>query len=610
MQEQALSLLEQQVFPEKSEGEPAITDPADLEKFVDGILADPDADSHPLLEKLYLFKAQLALMLNQPDEAKTAASQLLEKYPPGPNSDQYITDAHMVLAQVYWHNGQPGGQPRLAINELLQAHDGLPADQRAPVELSLAYLYFMNGDYHNAAASYTDLLNHPDPGFLITRGELLLLAVESDLRAGSIDDARTIVDDPALLDVPQDDRWRAEYELLIAMRDNNRAPEAFQRLNRKLDPEHKNLLQPELYLRLLWLKAYLAVGQSEPEAGKFVEDLQEEIESLTPDVIAGLGLLPTDRQTLTDLLPGLRAEALLLQGRAEGQAQQYDAQGKTFALLRQNYPGTDPALNSYLVEAGLLDTQSKFTEAQRLYNTVTDSFPKSDQAPLALYCSALDSAQLGKTQDALSLLLKFVETYKDNPAQKLRLYDVRMRQSFLEGKIDTQASWENARDIYGVLIKDYADYPSLVAAAKVGHAETLFQLARMPDADPQRRQDAIDELKVLYNQTNLPVDARVKVGYMRGNLLEYGSKPDPDDAKDAYYAVEHDILNDPTLTAELDNTPDGRYWMSRCLAALETILKQQNNDAEVEQIDRIIAAHGLGPATPSPSPAPVPTATN
>ncbi len=615
MQKQALSLLEQQALGEKSEGGPVIADPLGLEKFIDGIIAEQDPDSHPLLEQLYFLKAHLALLLNQSDEAKSAASQLLEKYPSGTDQDPYITDAQMVLAKVYWHDGQPDGQPRLAISYLLKVRDSLPADQQAPIVRSLAYLYFMNGDYRSAAESYTYLLNHADPtdpNPPISNGDLLRRAVESELRAGSIDDAVKIMDSPLPTDISSDDLWRAQYNLLIAMRDNNRADDAFQRLNHKLDPQHgKNLLRPELYLRLLWLNAYLAVGRSEPGTADIVQMFKKEIESFTPEIIAGLP--PEERKTLADLLPRLLAEAFLLQGESEGQAAQYDQQHKTFEALRLTYPGSDPALNSYFVEAGELEKQNKFTEAQRLYNTVTDNFPKADLAPRALYLSAHDSEKLDKTgeyTEALNLLNKFVHDYSDSEAGQPLIYIVQLEQADLERIVNENPkdkSLENAADLYAILIKKYPNDP-LTVRAKVSRADCLFQLATLPEADPQRRQDAIEELQVLYNQKNLPVEARVEVGYKLGKLQEYGSKPDLDAAAHLYFQIASEILpNDQSRTA-LDNSPHGRFWMLNCLASLKHIYETQNKDADAAGVANMIVEYGLGPATSPSSPAPAPAA--
>jgi len=245
---------------EKSDGTPIVSDAPGLEKFIDSIIADQDPDSHPLLEQLYQVKAHLAMLLNQTDVAE-ATAKLLEKYPSSLSNDPAITDADMILAQIYWHQGQADGQPRLAADYLLKVYNSLPSDQQAPIARSLAYMYFVTGDYQDAAEFYTRLFKNPEPNSPISRGELLFRAVQSEVRAGSMDAAVKLMDDPAIVvDLPAEDRWRAEYTLLLEMRKSN-PDAAFQRLTRLIDPNlGANLLKRDLYLRLLWLNADLAVA--------------------------------------------------------------------------------------------------------------------------------------------------------------------------------------------------------------------------------------------------------------------------------------------------------------------------------------------------------------
>jgi len=629
MQEQALSLLQQQALAQKTDGSPAITDAAaaGLKKFIDDIIDDPDRDSHPLLKKYYLLQANLALVLKQPDAAKTAANQLLEKFPPGAEPDPVVTDAQMLLAQVYWNDNQP----RVAANYLLKVYNSLPDGlRRAPIARSLASLYYMNGDYRNAAEFYTNLLKDPDPNSPVQHGQLLLRAVESELRAGLMDEAKKIMDDPVLLaDFTPEDRWRAEWTLLMAMRDQ-KGEDAYLRLKSKLDPLHgKNLLPQELYLRLLWLNASLAVKRNDPKAEDAVEGFKKEVEALTPEAMADLPV--HERKTLTDLLPELDATALLLSGEAvvlaqpadaTAQAKQLDDQRKIFEELRQKYADSESAKQSYLDEASELESQNKFTEAQRLYNTLTDKFPKSEQAPFALYLSALDAEKLDKTggkyTEAINLLNTFMAKYGDTApplvyaADPSLIYRVQLEQADLERNINDDPkdpSLENAAELYALLIKKSPNDP-LTVRAKVSRADCLFQLATLPNASPKRRQDAIDELKVLYNQASLPVDARVVVAHEWGNLLEYGSNPDLNGAADIYFEVMDSIHKDPALEAELDKSPYGRNAMLQCLVALKHIYETQKKDTEAASVAERIASYSQAPATPPAIQAPATTTTH
>jgi hypothetical protein len=151
--------------------------------------------------------------------------------------------------------------------------------------------------------------------------------------------------------------------------------------------------------------------------------------------------------------------------------------------------------------------------------------------------------------------------------------------------------------------------------AKIARAECSFELATLPmpaattqnlDEISRHRQDAVDELKVLYNQAKLPVDKKAEVGYKWGNLIEYGNPRDLDGAATVFFQVVNDILQSDQAMSDLDKTPTGRSWLTKCLTSLREIYHEEQNEVQMRRVDDIIAQTGLGgPAQPvSQPPAP------
>ena len=63
--------------------------------------------------------------------------------------------------------------------------------------------------------------------------------------------------------------------------------------------------------------------------------------------------------------------------------------------LRADFPTSDSAVYSYIVEANRFAQQDKVIDAQRLLTKLADDFPTSPYAPYALYQAALQAERLG-----------------------------------------------------------------------------------------------------------------------------------------------------------------------------------------------------------------------
>jgi outer membrane protein assembly factor BamD (BamD/ComL family) len=548
-QEVALSLLER--------------DPDGLQQILDELIAAPHG--HPLMEQLLLLQAQLALSQGHLDAAAASANRLLDEFP----ASAWRQDALLLLAYVAYHSEPP--HYRVAADYINQIRT-LTTDAAAQARFSslLADLYFLNGDYQNAADLYKALL--ANPAAATARGALLRRAVQSEILAQNLDEAIAELNGATAAGagggIDPLDRWRAEWNVLEELRNQGREAEAFARLDQLLTPAEAP--PPELRLRLLWLAARLAVDVRDPSAAARAAAFEQAVDALQPDQ-ATAGVDPALRDQLA-------ANALLVRGQADFLAGQTDEGRQLFAQLRTDYPGSDPALYSIFFEASDLANKGRTAEAEGLMNNVADKYPQSEYAPLARYQAALYAEARGQYDAALSELANFAAAYKDD---KL-LYEVRQLQGDIERKSNDFAA---ALDVYDLMLSEWPDDPRR-PRTELARADCLFALASQ---DPARREDALNAYERLFNLPNLPADARVEAGFTWGYML--GQDKDYAEAEKVYFTVVSRFLLDPPMAASLGT--GGRYFMSRCLFGLADIYEQQNQFDDARRCYELVQKYRL-----------------
>ncbi len=525
--------------------------------------------NHPLLDRIYLLRAQVALSQGNLTDAQSSAQKLLDQFPGSPEHAQ----AWRLLAEIAWKSNPP--RYRDAADYLhrlwMEQPDG---PERTRLAGLLADSYYLSGDYPEAAESYTALLAAPNPP--VPRGDLLLRAVESDILAGKLDAALHLEETAANGDMTPLERWPAEWNLLSALRENEREAEAFKHLDQLLGASNATAtLPPELQLRLRWLAARLAVDVADASATERAKALQAEVEAVPAEGTPAVDKALRDR---------LAAEALLLLGQAAylpGQTADYE---QIFKSLQTSFPLSDEAIYSMYFEALAQAKAGKTADAQKLMQDLVDKYPQSEYAPLALYESALYAEARGEGngyQDALAKLGQFEAKYHDHPLY----FQVRLRQGDLERKNNHFAA---ALEIYKGLLHDQPDNPDR-ARAELDRADCLVELSSQDSTYRDQAQSAQSALEHLLSLPSLPVDARVEAGFKLGYML--ARNQNPEDAAQAYYGVIAHFLNDATLANQLG--PQGRYWMARCLFELADLYEQKNQFETARRLYQQVLDHGL-----------------
>ncbi|MDR1280861.1 MAG: tetratricopeptide repeat protein [Opitutaceae bacterium] len=546
--------------------------------------------AHPILEDLYLARAEAALATQDWAQAEANAKALVDRFRNSPLK----AAALMQLAAVSWDQhrylaaASYAGQAREATSK-----DDTPS--RAALGVLVAEAYYRAQDFRSAAGAYAAALEQVPAG--VSPGGLIFQQVMSELESGYPDRLRRAQDladrmasDPRF-DPPS--RWRTEWNLALALQREGRVADALARVTRlrksygtatanKPPPPPPSTAPPppaatavaaSPRARLAWLEARLALDAGQPEQAL-------ELALAIPDALDGVD--ETLRNEIRALGRLLRAEALFALEKPDEAIVQLE-------WLRKDHPDSDAKMRSFIVEADYYARVGKLQDAQARLIRLADDYPKSrNYAPTALYQAALLAARRGQKahiEEASRLLKRLVDDY---PSSNLVFY-AWMKQGDLAREIN---AFPVAQLAYETLINNYGQHADVFSAqlalaichreqagaADVSHYETALTIfERLRDlADPRVR-----------------IDLRVEAGFQLGDMLAGRAKTDADTERTlrAWWVVEDAFLHNEERAAALG--PRGRYWMSRLLDRKAQVLEAAGKQDEARLAWQMIIDKGL-----------------
>jgi tetratricopeptide (TPR) repeat protein len=534
---------------------------------LDELIAAPSP--HPILEYLLLFRAQTAIAeagSKRYSDAETDAGRLLAEFPGSP----LRAAAHGVLTESAWEQGRY----RLAASQASLARELLPAGEtRAQLGVLVAEAYFRAAeigraaaDYRTAADAYGAALADVPAG--IAAGDLMFQRVLAVINAGELDDAETLLDtlsrDPRL-DVKN--RWQSEWNLARAFQVAGASPKAYARINRLLGNAVDAAAIPgDLRVSMAWLQALLSLENNEPlRTLELTESLANSLE--------GVGApLKTEIASNTLLLQARAGFALKDKTRTE-------AAMNRLRKLRADYPQSDAAMYSYIVEADAADAEGLPLEAQRFVTELADKFPQSEFAPYARYQAALYAERRGSDrqydQEAYNILEQLVTAY---PEHDLVFY-ARLKQGNLLRQMN---DYGRALTLYATLVNRYK-FPQHADAlsAELALADTEAALAA---SDLSRASNASSLYERLYDLPAAPLDLRVEAGHKLG--LIRAERESPERARAVWWQMIETFLRDDAKAERLG--ANGRYWMSRTLLKFGALMEAQSKPREARVLYELL----------------------
>jgi TolA-binding protein len=564
---QALQLLAEASRDEPARGEFR----KDLTKWI------ASKPPHPVLESLYFYRAQLALSDKDYVRAEEDANALLKQFPLSPLRVHALT----MLTQSAWEQrryraaaeharkarAEMGASSNVAQVPTLSDAASTPVTKIVPVVVSPrvradlgvleAEASFRAGDYRTAADAYAALLRERPAELEPKRiGELMFQRVLAEIKAPSGEPGKVLDElehDPAF-DV--ENRWQAEWNLARALQLQGEAgvKEAFARLNSLLREPSADAaaLKPDLRARMAWLRARLSFENGEPaETIRLVDSLLKSPFEVEP-------ALKTE----------IASVLMLLKARAEFEVERETVAVETLKQLRADYPKTDAAISSYLIEAEHYAAQDKIDDARNRLIMLTDNpdphYKSSPYVPYALYRLALLSERLGREENLKEANQRIEDLVKSpaTAADPTLLFAARLRQGDILRKLN---QFPQAQQAYEDLVNRYPRRPDVVLAQL---ALADCHNVQSSGEDPAHATHA-DTAQLLFEQlrdrVDAPADVRVEAGYKLGALLARRGKKDQ--AARVWWTdvVSPFLIDQPKRFEREAKRP---YWLARTLCDL------------------------------------------
>lgn len=528
---------------------------------------------HPILEDLYLFRAQTSLAQKSSEgyqQAESDARALLQKFPASP----LRSHAYGILTSAAWEQRRYRTAADFA--EKARAELG-PGQTRAELGVLIAEAWFRYGDFRSAAEAYAAALRELPAG--VSAGGLMFQRVLAEIEAARADAAtqpsrlaavQSLIDEmaksPAFEVVHH---WQAEWNLANALQAASRADLAYARVKQLLATPSRDAssLPAELRIRMAWLHARLSLEVGLPEQTlKLAEEL---IAQLATHAAGADADLRREIASTTVLLQARAHFALAADSESVVSADREAAAIEILKKLRADFPGSSAAIYSYLVEAEYYDGKDRIAEAQQLLVRLADEYPTSEYAPDALYQAALLDKRRGEDRKAANRLDYLWLTY---PGSDL-VFWARLEQGDLLRKLNEFSLAEQA---YTSLINAFPQHRG-VLAARLKLADCHNAQATAGGSHAERAAEIYESLLAW---PTAPTDLRVEAGFKLG--LSHRERGNLTAAEQIWWrdVVEAFLLN-PGKPAELGAT--GPYWMSRTLLFLGELREKQGKLEEAKR---------------------------
>ena len=527
--------------------------------FLDNILKLP---KHKLTESILVTRLKLALELNQNVVAERCALRIMEEFPGSPQKP----DAIRALAAAAWRGNPPKYRLTADFLRRLIKFEEKP-EERNRLSLQVADCHFLAGDYDSAAALYLEVHSSASP---LISGRALSQAINSFLATDDIKKSIDLLDEFSKAEDSDELLWKAEWNLLVHLRERNHLKIAYERtlllLNNKKKPVPK-----DLRVRLLWLDSSLALRMDNPKEALMKADRV-------------INFLTGEEGFSVDLDNKLRAQVLLTRGRAFLRSSQENQASETFTKLHITYPNSDESAFAYLVEAYHHASENRLDEAQRNLLRLADRFKKSRYAPRALYEAALHLERRGMDEnlkEGVDLLERLIQEYPDNEL----VFYARLRQANL---LRRRNEFGSALELCELLLgnKLYRDHPEKNSASML-RVDCMLALARNDRQKLLDVAEAYGELKSA--QKHIP-EIHAEAAYKEG--LVFRRMENVARAKVIYFRdIIKFFLSD--INRFSDGKSSGKYWVSRSLLDLGEILETEGDSNGARSVYRMLLVHGL-----------------
>lgn len=523
------------------------------------------APPHALAAEALYYRGVRNFRLDEDEAVEDDAYRLLDSFPDSPYRRGMMT----LLASSSWKNARF----RTAASLLTQVRSQYVDEvDETTLSILVADCYYRAGlesedaeDFANAAEAYEVALGATPNR--TQASQVFFQLVMSRLKAGEMEVAQAILDDSERVEKSEERIvWQAEWMLIKEMRRRGESNEAYERIGEYLNSEDMRI---GLQLRMLWLGSKLAYESGlYGDTRVWVERLNEVLAQATNSDPNFVSRIRSDGMLTL-------AESLLELGEEE------EAEGvQLLKRLRDEFPESESAQRSYIVEARYLSDRDLVVEAGQLLTYLFDNYQESKYAPLALYETALIAERRGQGEyltQANELLDRIASEYPDSDL----VYYARLKQGDLLRKLN---KFGTAEVIYELLENDYRERPDRYLA-QISLADTLIAQA---SEDPSKFEAGLSRLELLMDLQEVPEELRVEAGYKLGNAWE--NQGERLKAKSAYWNLYDLFVVEQSRLRGMSEK--ARYWLSRSIFKLAEIFEDER---ELDQaIELYVKIESLG----------------
>jgi cellulose synthase operon protein C len=538
-----------------------------LDELIQNATASNKNKPHPLLDEFYYFQAIIYLRSNLLNQAEITAKKLIDQYPNSPLKK----NALYMLAYIAWKRPHP--QYRTIAGYLNQLRIDLKTSpEKALLAMLVADSYYLNGDYKNANDAYALAMRElSQQAYTQELGRLLYQRVTSEIQLGQLEQAQAHLDEYANKINDPFNRWRAEWNLLNKMRESNQKDQAIERIQKLLQESKKEQVPPLLLLRIILLEAELAVQRQQ----------YEEIPKKTDNILKTLEQVP-EKEVSQEQRELIISRAQLLKIKAYFVRKQEKEALEILQKLRKDYPDTNSTIVSHLIEARYYAENNRMVDAQKSFRSLADQYPNSKYASIALYEAAICAQQRGidATEEGPAEILENI--VKKYPTHKITYY-AQLKRADISRRLN---KFGDALMLYEDLLKQYPDHPERYLA-QISRADCLFAQSGQT---PVLLDEAIAVYERLVDNQEVPIDLRIESGFKWAFAKARGK--DLPRAKEIYFLIINRFLLEPEKSQNTLGTT-GRYWMSRILFELGSLLEKESNYEEAHNAYKKILTHNL-----------------
>jgi tetratricopeptide (TPR) repeat protein len=249
--------------------------------------------------------------------------------------------------------------------------------------------------------------------------------------------------------------------------------------------------------------------------------------------------------------------------------------------LRQAFPGSDPAVYSFIIQAKYLSERGQTVDAQQLLIELADRYQDSQYAAYALYEAAGNAERRGEDrhyEEAFRILQNLVDKF---PRNELVFY-AQLKQGDLLRKLDQLGP---AQVIYEAMLNRFATHTD-APLAELALADTLFAQVT---TDSSRLGSALARYERLFDLPSAPGEVRVEAGFKAGYAL--AMRGNSNEARRALWLVADRFLIDAGATQPMGEK--GRYWLGRALLLYADLCEKAKGLQEARDAYDLVLRSGV-----------------